>query len=458
MRTLLVAVALLSAVRIGTAQTAAHPASAQAPENDCLLQFRGVVVNGVVTTHVLSVPASPGRSNYFVGGGVDAFCANSDQRVTADSAEQYGDQRLVYLIGRVRYTEQRVELNADRVTYFMGDERLVAEGSVHGRTSTGTVFSGPQATYLRAKPGLRARSRLDAGGRPDIWISPADAGSATPAGDSTHVVADSIISDNDSLVYAISKVILRRPDLVGTADSMLVDQGREAIALRRAPRLSGTGSDPYELDGEKIDIHSRNRQADRVRSSGKGRARNGSVTLTADSIELQLADRRLVRSVAWGIGRALARQPGREIHADSIDVEMPAQVLRSITAIGRARAESVPDSAKISSRDRDWLAGDTIIATFDSLAAPDSAASIRTVTASGAAQSWQQSARDRVSLPDSMPVVNYVTGLVIVADFNPDRSLDRVRVHGQVSGLIVQPADSARKPASSAKRPPPMRR
>lgn len=461
--------AVVAAIAIPVAAAAPQGAGGGATDpqraGDCDLQFRGVVVNGVVTTHILTLPASPGRSNYFAGGGVDAYCANTDQRITSDSAEQYGDQRLLYLVGRVHYTEKRVELSADRVTYYMGEERLVAEGNVRGRTSTGTRFSGPRAVYLRAKPGLRERSRLDAGGRPDTWISAADAGTEGPQPDSTHVLADSIVSDNDSLIYAIGKVDLRRTDLVATADSAFVDQGREFAALRRAPRVTGTGQDPFTLEGVEIDIYSRNRQAERVRSSGSARATNGDVVLTADSIDLRIADRKLVRAIAWGPGRALAKQPGREIRADSIDVDMPSQTLRSIIAVRRARAESVPDSTKVATRDRDWLAGDTIIAAFDTVARGDSAAArrdsaatIRTIVARGGAQSWQQSARDNAALPDSTPVINYVTGRVIVADFHPDRSLDRVRVTGHVSGLIVQPADSARKAPAPPKRPLPPER
>lgn len=455
----MLAVGAMAALHVvaGTAAAQGGASGAAAPRagGDCDLQFRGVVANGVVTTHILTVPASPGRSNYFAGGGVDAYCANTDQRVTSDSAEQYADQRLLYLVGRVHYTEKRVELTADRVTYYMGEERLVAEGNVHGRTSTGTRFSGPRAVYLRAKPGLRERSRLDAGGRPDTWISGADAGTEGPQPDSTHVLADSIISDNDSLVFAIGKVDLRRSDLVATADSAFVDQGREFVALRRSPTVTGTGTDTFTLEGAEIDVYSRHRQAERVRSSGEARAANGDIMLTADSIDLRIADQKLARAIAWGPGRALAKQPGREIRADSIDVAMPAQVLRSIVAVRRARAESVPDTAKVGTRKRDWLAGDTIIAAFDTTARKDSAAVVRTIIARGGARSWQQSARDNAALPDSTPVINYVTGQLITADFTPDRSLDRVRVTGQVSGLIVQPADSTRKAAPPPRRPPP---
>ena len=153
----------LSAASLGLALTWAASADAQArPQapatqpraRDCDIQFTGVTVGGVGTTHFQSNNTSAGNQNVFAGGGVDGRCSNSDQRVTSDSAEQYGDQRFVLLIGRVHYTEKRVRLDADRITYYMAEERLVAEGNVVGRTETGTRFSGPQATYLRAKAGL----------------------------------------------------------------------------------------------------------------------------------------------------------------------------------------------------------------------------------------------------------------------------------------------------------------
>ena len=166
-------VAALLGAGAGHAQSAARQ---QDRSRDCELLMRGVSIGGVITTHFQSTQTVAGNSNVFAGGGVDGVCANSDQRVRSDSAEQWGDARLVHLIGRVHYTEKRVQLDADRITYYMGEERLIAEGNVVGRTETGTTFKGPRAVYLRAKVGLRDRSRLDAGG----WHSRAYAGEPLP--------------------------------------------------------------------------------------------------------------------------------------------------------------------------------------------------------------------------------------------------------------------------------------
>lgn len=446
------AVIAIAAEASGQART--PTARAQAPR-DCSLQFRSVIVNGQPTTTYARFTIGLDRTNDFIGGGVDAFCANTDQRITADSAEQLGNDRLVYLIGRVNYTEKRVSLSADRMTYYMGEERLVAEGNVVGRTSTGTHFRGPRATYLRAKAGLRDRSRLDAGGRPDAWISAQDAGTDSTKRDSTHVLADSLISDNDSLIYARGQVIIDRPDLSATADSAMLDQGRELAALRKTPTVRGKGDRPFTLAGAEIDIYSRNRSAERVRSAGSANAKSDEVSLTADTIDLRLSGQRLSSAIAWGPKRAVATQSDREITADSIDVQMPGQIIRAMHAVGRARAESVADSSKIKSKERDWFEGDTIDAVFDTVARSDSSkASIRLLTARGSAKSWQQAARENAPVPDSMPAINYMTGRVISVEFGDDRQLARVRVTDQVSGVLVQPTADSAKAVAKPTRPP----
>ncbi|PHX97921.1 MAG: hypothetical protein CK531_01125 [Gemmatimonadetes bacterium] len=423
----------------------------QPRSRDCDTQFDGVKVGGVITTHFQSYSTSAGHSNLFVGGGVNGYCRNSDQKVLADSAEHYGDTRVLILIGRVRYIEKRMQLDADTITYYMGEERLVAKGHVVGRTSTGTRFTGPSAVYLRAKQGLRDRSRLDAGGRPDTWISGSDAGSATDKPDSVHVLADSLISDNDSLVYALGKVIIERPDLIATGDSAMMDQGREIASLRLSPKVVGRGEKSFALSGHAIDIYSRNRQAERVRSAGAAKATSDAVQLDADTIVLQVTDQQLSNATAWGPKGARAAQSGRDITADSIDVAMPRQILRAIHAVHHAKVATLADSLNVRSRERDWFAGDTIIAEFDSVATRDtsSATRIRSLVAKGSARSWQQSARSGVPVPDSTPAINYITGRMITVSFAEDRSLDRLSVLDQVTGLLVQPsADTTRaKPA-----------
>ena len=450
--------AVVVAAHVAGAQAPTPPPATQGRERDCDVQFRGVKVKDSITSHFESRTGPGGRSNDFAGGGVDAVCLNSDQRVTSDSAEHYGDARVVYLIGRVHYTETKVKLDADRITYFLAEERLVAEGNVVGRTSTGTRFSGPRAVYLRARAGLRQRSRLDAGGRPETWVSGTDAGASTSGGspaDSVHILADSLISDNDSLVYARGKVVIERHDIIATADSAMMDQGKEIAALRRGPKVVGRGDHAFTLTGAMIDLYSRHRQTERVRSAGAAKATSDDIRLDADTIDLRVADQKLSRAIAWGPTRAKASQPARDIVADSVDVDMPGQVIRRMVAVRHARAETVPDSTQVRVKARDWLSGDTITAVFDSVAAGDTAKPVmRSLTATGDAHSFQHGARSGVALPDTSPAMNYMMGRKILAEFAPDRSLERLRVFDQVFGILAQPAtdSTARKAkADSAK-------
>ena len=202
---LLAAALVLPAItpREGRAQT---PTRTTVPRSrECNVEIIGVRNRGVVTSHIETFGTLSGQHNTFYGGGFDARCAGTDQRIRSDSAEQYGDERRLVLIGNVHYTEARVKLDSDRMTYHTGEERLVAEGNVRGLTKNGTRFNGPRAEYLRAIRPLRERSRLTAESRPNVWLSPLDAGTSTK--DSTNLQADVVISDNDSLLYAKGRVV-----------------------------------------------------------------------------------------------------------------------------------------------------------------------------------------------------------------------------------------------------------
>jgi hypothetical protein len=244
--------------------------------------------------------------------------------------------------------------------------------------------------------------------------------------------------------------VVERSDLTATADSAFLDQGREIAQLRKSPRVVGRGDRRFTLSGEIIDVLSRNREVERVRSAGRARATSDDVELMADSIELHVAEQKLVRAVAWGPIRARATQPGREITSDSIDVVMPGQRLREIHAVRGARAESLPDSTKIVPREKDWLSGDTIVAAFDTTVAPDSAAkaAITRLVATGHARSWQQLQHAGATGRDSTPAISYVTGGEILVRFDRERQVEYIDVKDKVWGVYLQPeSDSARAKA-----------
>lgn len=442
----LVLMAILSVPTATVAQLSNPGAGAE--RKPCSLVFTGVKVGDVPTTHSESFRLPSGQYNSFIGGGVDATCENSDQRILADSAEHFGDEKRLLLIGRVHYTERRVRINADRMTYFTGEERILAEGSVVGTTSTGTRFAGPRATYFRVAPGIRLASRLEADSRPTIWVSPGDAG-ATSASDTATVQADLVISVGDSLIYAKGRVLIERPDLIATGDSAALDSGSEVARLFYSPKVVGRGKQAFTLEGAVIDAYSKQRRLQRAKSSGSAKATSDDVTLTADTIDLRLRDQKLDRAYAWGSRHAVAHSQDRDITADSIDIVMPNQVVREMRAVRNAIVESYPDSTKIVSKEKDWLRGDTIVAQFDSAASGDSAAgpAVRRITATGTAKSFFQVAPGGAR-KSGEPNVNYVTGRQITVDFH-ERQVRTVFVREKASGFYLEAL-----PDTGAKRPP----
>jgi lipopolysaccharide-assembly LptC-related protein len=445
----LAALASLALALAAGAQNPPSPAGSQKPK-ECDVVITGVVVNGV-PTHSQSFGTPTGQNNVFIGGGFDARCAGTDQHIRSDSAEQYGDEKRMILIGNVHYTEAKMKLDADRMTYYTGEERLVAEGNVKGITSTGTHFTGPRAEYLRVAKGIRDRSRLIAEPRPNVWLSPKDAGTTTK--DSTNLQADRVISENDSLVYAKGRVIIERPDLSTTSDSAFMDNGREFVRLVYSPRIVGRGERKFTLDGDVIDIFSKQRKVQRVKSAGKAKAVSDDMVMTADTIDLRITDEKLSRAYAWGPTHARAKSKDQDLTADSIEVLMPAQVLREMHSVGRAMAVSVADTAKIISKDPDRLTGDTIVAYFDTVATGDTTnrPAVRRIIALGSqkpATSYYQVAPSGSGKTDK-PNINYVTGDLITVEFK-NHQVESVTVTGHASGFYLDAAtDSSRAGAAA---------
>jgi hypothetical protein len=213
------------------------------------------------------------------------------------------------------------------------------------------------------------------------------------------------------------------------------------------------------LAPNKIEIYTRDRQAERVVSTDSASAVSKDLRLRADTIDLRVDQQKLQRAFAFG-RRAHATTPQRDIYADSLHVVMPNQKVREFFAIGAAYAESDPDSTKIISDERDWLRGDTIHAVFDSLPPTDTTSTpdVRSLLASGNASSYFQ-----VPPSDSgqrgAPAINYVRGRVIQVEF-ANREAEIVRVVDQATGVYVEPSsDTARarpRPgATPPRRPPP---
>lgn len=434
------------------AATATRSLSAQVQAQQCLLQYE--TSSGNTRTNAQKTPG--GQYNFFQGGGVTYHCEGQNNTLVADSAEYYGDQRVLYLIGSVHYTEPRAKVDSDRMTYYQIEDRIRAEGNVNVRTQTGTTIRGPVMDYYRATT-MRPLARTIATGRPRMLIAQRQSGAQPP--EPVDVVANTLVSEGDNLVYASGNVEVTRPDLLARSDSAFLDGQREFARLMRTPSVQSRKGTPFTLSGGVIDLYSRNRNLERVVATPSGHVLSQDLELAADSVDLRVNANQLQRVIAWGRKtRATALSPERRVLADSIDAIMPGQRLREVRAIGNAFANSVPDTTRIASTERDWMRGDTIVAEFDSIAPGDTTTKpkAKQIVANGKASSFYQlagSGRGKV-----VPNINYVRGRIITVYF-VDQTVDKVDVVDQASGLYLEPSDAgtpdAQGPGNPARAPVP---
>jgi hypothetical protein len=393
------------------------------------------------STRQYSVKSPTGQYDTYLGGGVVVRCPSRKIDLRADSMEQYGDQQRLYFVGHVFYKEPRFTLHSDFLNYFMTDERVVATGHVDAVMPNGSRLVGPIATYLRPIPGRRPLAQMTADQRPTITLVQQDSlGRPMPP---MHVVAAHVFMDGDSLVYAGGQVVITRQEFVADADSMFLDGQKEIMHLLRTPRIEGHTNDrPFTLVGTLINLFSHDRKLRRVVATGKAVATSRDITLHSDTIDLRVNNDVLERAIAWGPGRAAAKSPEDSLLADSLDVIMPDQRVREIHAIGKAYAESKPDSVKFHTKQMDWLRGDTIIAYFDSVAARDTTHSprIHRLVAIDSASSYYNMAPRDTTL--CVPAISYSKGQKITVTFGA-KGVSNVDVFGQTYGLLAEPDTSA---------------
>lgn len=432
----------------------ALPTIAEAQRRDrCTLvpQQRGARSTTIETRELPS-----GERNTFIGGGVFVRCPAKELTLIADSLEAYGDEGRLYLLGNVRYDEPRLKLTSDFLTDFQTTERMLATGHVVATLPSGSTLEGPNAEYFRAIPNARPFARLHATGRPTITI--VDRDTTAPR---ARVIANNVTMFGDSLVYAGGQVIATREDVILRGDSMDLDTVKELTVLMRGPSIEGRRERPYTLRGQRIELSGRARKLSRVISMGFASATSEDMTLVSDTIEIRVADDLIQRAIAWGPSRAKATSLQQGIQADSIDVHMPGQRLLEMHAVRAATADGRPDSTRFRADTVDWMRGDTIVARFDTAAAPGDTvrrARLRELTAEGRARSYYHMPPADSSVKDA--AINYVTGREIIVAFR-NQQVQRVTVLERASGVYLEPKRPAAAPAAApaarpdSTRPPP---
>lgn len=440
----LLAIAFMSASALG-AQVAGPPAGR------CVFRF-----DNTPTTRVSGTLLPSGGRNNFIGGGVVARCPAQNLVLRSDSLESYGDEGRLYFVGHVDYVEPRLSLKSDFLTYFQRDERLLAVQNVDARLPTGSTVRGPQVEFFRAVPRVRPRQSATAIGRPTITMVERDAqGREQPP---VKVTGNNVYLQGDSIVSAVGEVVVVRPELTATGDSLYVNTGDGLLRIMRRPKITGTKGRPFTLEGETIDLLSRRRKLERVLAKSSAVANSEDLNMRADTIDLRVSDDLLQRAIAWGKSRARATSESQSIVADSIDVLMPAQRIRELHALRDASAEGAPDTTKFRTTEKDRLTGDTIVSRFDTLPAKDTASKprIRELVAIGHATSLQHLPPRDTAL--RIPAVNYVRGRLITVTFDSAKvSTVVVKDPDQAAGIYIEPnSDSTRtRPPGTPSAPPP---
>ncbi|HEX6106196.1 MAG TPA: hypothetical protein VFZ26_11475 [Gemmatimonadales bacterium] len=432
---------VLSATLLLAGFTIPEPAVAQSSR--CTFQIDNVDRQG-------SVVETARGTNYFAGGNVRLSCRGTSISMQSDSVAAYGGS-VIRFIGRVKYRDSTMAMDADRGTYYRNGERWEARGRVTTRNlRTGSTLTGPALDYFRAVSGVRDTMEMYATGRPSINYVTTDA--AGGAAEPYVIVADRVRFKGDDRIWGGGKVTIDRSDFAARGDSLRLDTGAgsDGTLLGRMPSLRGLGPDSFTITGNRLDLRLDQRELTYLLAKGKGHAVNGEWDLVADTIALDIEARKLEQTLAWGDSiRPRATSPSYAIIADSLALDTPDQQLREVRGFGRAWLGGTMHAA---AKERDWMRGDTVVAQF---ASRDSAGTTRTLLSRIEARQGAQSyhLEDSRRTP-SRPSINYARGDVIVVTMKTGeaRGVDRVDIRGKVDGIQLEASSDTAPPAPDSLR------
>jgi hypothetical protein len=281
----------------------------------------------------------------------------------------------------------------------------------------------------------------------------ADDSATAKEGEPYIIVADRVRFKGSDRLWAGGKVTIDRSDFAARGDSLRLDTGTgsDGTLIGGEPTLRGLGPDSFRLSGRRIDMVLERRELKRLVAKGAGHAVNRDWDLVADSIVLDLKQRKLEQTLAWGKQtRPFASSPQYAMRADSLALDTPGQKLREVRGFGAAWLGGDIDSV---TKDRDWMKGDTVVAQF---IPRDSAGTTRSVLSRIAARRAAQSYHlDRNAKAPRRPSINYARGDAIVVTMRtpPAEGVERVDIRGKVDGVQLEAAtDSTATPADSVRR------
>jgi hypothetical protein len=377
------------------------------------------------------IEVAPGVLHQFLGGGVWASCRGQPTRMRSDSAAWYSDRGRVDFIGHVSFRDSSVTLQSLTASYAIRDERLDASGDVHlENLKTGSLLTGPRLTYWRAVPGVRDTAEMLATSRPAVRYRSAEDTTAEPY----VIVGEQVRLKGNDRAWAGGNVTIERSDFGSQSDSAELDLAGGHGAFIGHARVNGRGADAYTLAGRTVLFRLTGRKLSWVEAQGRGDAQSKDWRLTADTIAFDVADEQIQHGTAWGDSlRPNALSQLYTMRADSVALDTPGQQLKEMRGYGSAVATAARDSTD---GQPDWVAGDSLVAQFDTTATGQRVMS--NLEAHGQARAYY-----RVYQEDGKTLagINYSRGKRIVAVFS-QRGVQRVRVEGEGDGVYLEPIPS----------------
>jgi len=418
--------------------------------------------------HYAEVPNADGTKTSHGGGGVLAHCAGTGTTISADSFAHYSALGRLDLIGRVQIRDTGMTLDARTASYFLKDERLDAHNNVVATNRrTGSVLRGPNLKYWRAVKGIRDTVEMYATQRPTVEYRQNQPGD-TSANEPYIIEADRLRFKGDDRTWAGGRVTIDRSDFAARSDSMLLDQATGFGVLVGRPSVQGRGraatgdsGKSYTLVGTRIELGLARRDIRQVKALGHGKATGADWVLTADTIDLRIADKLLQQTFAWGDSmRPHAISALYTIQSDSLAIDSPGEILTESRAFGTAFSTSNVDSLTPTT-ETDSITGDSLTIHFaqeqDSLTHRPRSRLRELVSRGAPARALTHHANDR-DTTHAGPSLNYSRGHQITVAMLKDR-IDRVVVAGKADGVHLEPrpavvADSLKNAPPPAPPPP----
>ncbi len=411
--------------------------------------------------HYAEIPNADGTKTLHGGGGVLAHCDGTSTSISADSFAHYPSLGRMDLIGRVQIRDTALALDARFASYFLRDERLEAHNNVVAvNRRNGSVLRGQNLKYWRAVKGVRDTVEMYATQRPTVEYRQG------AAADTSHVEPYIIVGDRlhfkgDDRMWAGGTVTIDRSDLAARADSMLLDQTTGFGVLVGSPSVEGKGQTTtseatknYTLVGTRIELGLAQRDIRQMKALGHGKATGADWTLTADTIDLRIADHLLQQTFAWGdTTRPHAISTQYTIQSDSLAIDSPGEVLKESRAFGNAFSTAKRDSTTPPNQ-TDWITGDSLTIRFvqeqDSVTHRPRSRLHELVSRGSPARALTHHPNER-DTTHAGPAINYSRGHQITVAMLQDR-IDHVVVAGKADGVHLEPrpaiaADSVKRAA-----------